>query len=129
MYTAADFLIRVKNAYMASRDKVTTPYSKLNYSIAKILEKEGLISKAEILTDKKSPIKKIEISLLDSSISRVFTEVKVISKPSAHNFLSAQKVKGFREPGVVIMTTSKGVMTRNDAIKNKIGGEILFRIY
>lgn len=128
-YLAGDFLIRIKNAYMASKDKLITPYSKLAYSVGKILEKEGLVKKVSILTTKESPIKKIEIELLDSSSPHVFTEIKIISKPSAHTYLPASKVKSFREPGVVILTTSKGIMTKRDAIKNKIGGELLFRIY
>lgn len=128
-YLAGDFLIRIKNAYMASRERVTAPYSKLNFSIGKILEKEGLVKKVTLLTDKKSPIKKIQIELFDSSSPQVFTEVKVLSKPSAHTYLTAAKVRGFRDPGVVILTTNKGIMTKKEAVKSKIGGELLFRIY
>lgn len=128
-YLVGDFLIRIKNAYMASKDRVETPYSKLAYSVGEILQKEGLVKKISILTKKESPIKKIQIELLDSSSPHVFTEIKILSKPSAHSYLPASKVKNFREPGIVILTTSKGVMTKRDAVKNNIGGELLFRIY
>jgi len=121
-----DLLIRIKNGYMASKDSVMTPYSKIKEDILKILKKLGYIE--DFVVDKKNKLD-ITVILAYENNKALFTDVKIFSKPGRKFYIKSTEIRTDRS-GITskVLSTSKGVMTDIEAKKNKIGGELLFEI-
>lgn len=121
-----DLLIRIKNGYMASKDSVMTPYSKIKEDILKILKKLGYIG--DFIVDKKNKLD-ITVILAYENNKPLFTDVKIFSKPGRKFYIKSAEIRTDRS-GITskVLSTSKGVMTDIEAKKNKIGGELLFEI-
>jgi len=113
---------------MAKKQELVLPYSKVKFAIAKILEKEDYIEKAEI--DESGKFKQIKIELKYNNKQPAITKMQKISKAgrrvyAAHNELP-RVLNGY---GIAIISTSRGVMTNNEAKHAKVGGEVLCEIY
>ncbi len=122
----ADLIIRIKNAGKAKKESVILPYSKLKEAIITVLVAEGFLK--SVSKKKSSP--SLEIVLLYHNGESKIKEVKRISKSSKRVY------KGFEEIypakanyGMAIYSTPKGILTDRQAIKQKIGGEMLFKIW
>jgi small subunit ribosomal protein S8 len=128
-YSVADFIIRIKNAAMANRKDLEMPYSNINKNIGKVLVKEGYIEEVKEETIKKHKVLKVHLKY--DKRSPVFTNVKVVSKPSLRVHKTTDSLLNVEKRGkhTIIMSTSQGVMTSIDARKKGIGGEILFEIW
>jgi len=126
-----DMLNRIRNAQAVSKKTVLIPFSKLKFNIAKILENEGFIKKAEKKRRKEKKV--IEINLkcrkkddLESSIIRL----ERISRPGQRIYSSAKDINKVKKGyGLAIISTSKGIMADREAIKANLGGEVLFKIW
>lgn len=127
-YQIADFIARIKNAALAHRKKVVLPYSKITKAIGDILVKEQVLTecKEEIVDEKKM----LQAIIRYEKRVPVFTDIMVVSKPSLHVYTKAKTLpKSFqRGRGVVIVSTSQGVMTASEAAKKGVGGELLLTI-
>ena len=128
-HSVSDFLIRIKNASLARRHEVVMPYSNINKEIAKVLRKEGFLSEVKEVKDGVKKTLSVEIAY--EKRKPVLTDVVIISKPSLRVYKPSKEIKGIEIRGrhKVIMSTSQGVMTGEDARKKGIGGEILFKIW
>jgi len=126
-YTVGDFLIRVKNAYMASRTDLTVPHAKTVKAVADILKRENYIKDIkEIEVDGK---KVLEIKLDYSNREPSMLDVKIISKPSLRIYVRKNEVKTLlRELGTHVLSTNQGVLTANDAVKKGVGGELICHV-
>lgn len=127
-YTIGDFLIRIKNAYMARKKRVDAPYSKANLSIGKILEQEGYIKKIEEKKDEGG--RRVLITQLSyRGQLPVLQEVKLISKPSVSHYAGVRRVRrGLKDEGIEIVSTSKGIMSNKQANALGIGGVLICRV-
>lgn len=124
----SDFITRLSNAGMAGRTEVRLPYSILKHRIAELLEKEGYIGAVE--KTGKDVKKELVVTLLEKDGEPRIQEVKRISKPSRRLYTNANdigKVKGGR--GMFVLTTSKGIMSGEQARQEGVGGELLFKIW
>ncbi len=128
MYTIGDFLIQVKNGYRANKKEIVYPRSNVVVSLAKILEKEGFVSK---VSEKEADGKKtLQISLKYEGRVPAISDIRLISKPSVHLYAGKLKVKkAMGRHGVGIVSTSSGMMTSADAGKKGVGGELICQIY
>lgn len=127
MYTIGDFLIQIKNGYMASRKELMLPYSKISLSIANILTSEGYIKKASV--SEIEGRKHIQVELLYKNRRPAMRGVKLVSKPSVHRYVTKNSIKRLgRNFGITVLSTSKGVMTGKEAFKEGVGGELLCEI-
>lgn len=128
MYTIGDFLIQIKNAYMARKRQAEFSFSNAIAAIGKILEKEGYIETIkEKAVNKK---KRLIVTLRYEGKLPAISEIKLISKPSAHHYINKSQIKKFvTNSGISILSTSKGVMSSRDAQKKGIGGELICQIY
>jgi len=127
MYTIGDFLIQIKNGYMAKRREITLPYSKTSLAIAKILTDEGYMKKADVTED--NGRKKIKVELLYKNRRPALRGVKLISKPSVHKYVSKNSIKRLGANfGITVVSTSRGIMTGKEALKEGVGGELLCEI-
>lgn len=126
-YGVADFIIQVKNAYLANRKVISTRFSKLNFAIANLLVKNRML--ADVKEETVDGKKMITATLRYVRRKPVFTEVSIISKPSLRVYIGVSDLyKLKREEAISILSTSKGVMTGEMAAKEKIGGEHLFKL-
>lgn len=121
----ADMLIRIKNAQAVNKETVSTPFSKLKQEIARVLKQNGLILDYE--KKGRAIVKKLELKLKYENSFPAVAAVKRISKPGQRIYLKSQDI--FSKKGkTIIISTSKGIMTGNEARKAKLGGEILCEI-
>lgn len=124
-----DFIIQIKNASLSRRKKVELPFSKLNMAIGKVLVQEGFLRTVDVKEEENNK-KKIIVEIKYRNRTPVFTGVSIVSKPSLRVFIKVGALEKIRnELGVSIISTSKGVITLEEARKKSIGGEILFRVF
>ena len=124
----ADMLTRIRNAQTAKHESVTVETSIMKKSIAQILLDEGYISAFEEVDAGKN--KNLVISLKYVNKTKVITGLKRISKPGRRIYAGAQDLpKVLGGLGIVIVSTSKGVMTDREARKLGIGGEVLAYVW
>ncbi len=123
-YPVGDFLIRIKNAYLAHQQETKAPFSRLVEKIAQVLKKNNLI--ADFSVDDKR--KQIIVSLLYQGKIPGFSRVKIFSKPGRRFYLPADKLLYPRGKGIIIVSTSKGIMTAAQAVNLNLGGEVIAEI-
>jgi small subunit ribosomal protein S8 len=124
----ADMLTRIRNAQSARHESVTIESSIMKKSIAQILLDEGYISAFEEVENGK--FKNLVIDLKYVKNQRVITGLKRISKPGRRIYASCTDLpKVLGGLGIVIVSTSKGVMTDREARKLGIGGEVLAYVW
>lgn len=124
-----DFIVRLVNAGTVRQAIVSIPFSTFKMAIAEKLKDAGYIKSVE---KKGKKVKKtIDVSLqYDAGGSHVIHGVKRVSKPGRRLYKSARAVVPVRYGhGVLVLSTSKGVMTDKEARREKIGGEALFEIW
>ena len=124
----ADMLTRIRNAINVRKSEVVMPHSKLKQSVAEILKTSGFLSDVKVTDATVGKSLKIVING-DGEAARI-TEIVRLSKPGRREYLGAKEipaVKGGR--GVVIISTSKGLMTGAQAKKDGVGGELICKVY
>jgi len=123
-----DMLNRIRNGQAVNHPAVDVDFSNLKYKIAKILEKEGFIKGVE----KKGRMKRriIKITLKYTDKTPAISGMKRVSKPGQRVYLSSKKIKRVKGGlGIVIVSTSKDLMTNKEAKKQGLGGEALCEIW
>lgn len=127
MHPISEMLNSIRNAQAVSKPVVSFPYSNLKYEVSKILEKEGFIKKIE---KKGKKIKTIEIELKYQDDAPAISGMEVVSRPGQRIYSGHKDIKKVRGGyGIMIISTSKGLLTDRDARKQKIGGEVLAEIW
>ena len=123
-----DMIARIKNAQMRNYKIVKLPSSKFKTKIAEVLKSEGFILEHKISQIKNKQI--LEITLKYSSGNPVINYIQRVSKPGRRIFSSAESLPKINNGlGIAIVSTPKGVMTDIDARKNKLGGEIICKVF
>ena len=123
-----DMIARVKNAQSRSHKKVELPSSKFKIKIADVLKNEGYIIDYKASSEEKKPT--LEILLKYNSGTPVISSIQRISKPGRRIFSSAESLPKINNGlGIAIISTPKGVMSDIDARKQKIGGEIICKVF
>ena len=123
-----DMIARIKNAQMRSQKKVELPSSNFKIKIAEVLKNEGYIKNYQVSSEEKKF--KLEIELKYNYGSPVISTIQRVSKPGRRIFSSAESLPKINNGlGIAIVSTPKGVMTDIDARKQKIGGEIICKVF
>ena len=124
-----DMITRIRNAQMRSLSSVKIPGSKFRASILDVLKKEGYISDYKFLTDVKDK-NSLTVSLKYDNGNPVIKEIKRVSKPGRRIYAKADSIPTIQNGlGLAIVSTSKGIMSDNDAKNKNIGGEIICRVF
>ena len=124
----ADMLTRIRNANRQHHETVMVPASKLKVDIAEILKNEGFIKGYKV--EGEGPIKNIVITLKYRGNERVITDLKRISKPGLRVYAEVNEIpKVLNGLGIVILSTSQGLMTDKEARAKQVGGEVLAYIW
>ncbi len=124
----ANMLTSIRNGQMASMEMVKIPFSKIKLEIAKVLVRESLLKKVE----KKGRGTKriIEMELKYKEGVPVMSSLKRVSKPGQRIYTKIKDVRPVRNDyGILIISTSKGLMTNREAKKQKLGGEVICKIW
>lgn len=122
----ADMLTRIRNAQNAGHDRVEFPASKLKAGVCKVLKDEGYIRSFKILAKAKNDIKLKVVFNEELSIQGI----ERVSRPGLRQY------RGYKEAprvlsglGVSILSTSKGVLSDREAKKQKVGGEVICKVW
>ena len=124
----ADMLTRIRNAINVGHNEVRLPSSKIKETVAKVLAKNGYLSRVSV--EKAEPRDELVILINKEGENPTITEISRVSKPGRRVYAGVAdipRVKSGR--GVVVISTSKGVMTGAEAAKAKLGGELLLKVY
>jgi len=125
----ADMLTRIRNAIMARHDFVLVPASRMKLSIARILKEEGFISDYEVLRGKPQRVIKIHLRYSEKN-QPLLSGLERASKPGLRVYVQRQEIpRVYGGTGIAIVSTSKGVMTGQQAWRRGLGGELLCYIW
>jgi small subunit ribosomal protein S8 len=123
-----DMIARVKNAQARNHKKVDLPSSNFKSKIADILKNEGFIKDFKILNEQNKNILSLELKY--HSGNPVISNFERVSKPGRRIFSSADSLPKINNGlGIAILSTPKGVMTDIDARKQRVGGEIICKVF
>ena len=124
----ADLLTRIRNAAAVGKTEVRVPSSKLKKVVAEQLKKNNYLSEVKVEAGK--PRDTLVITINEDGKNATFTELTRMSKPGRRMYVGAAdipRVKSGR--GIVLVSTSKGVITGQEAVKQRLGGEVLLKVY
>ena len=125
----ADMITRIRNAQLRTLNTVNIPNSKLRSRILDVLKEEGYISNYKISSDKRNN-KFLLVDLKYNNGVPVIREISRVSKPGRRIYTKADSIPKIQNGlGIAIVSTSKGIMSDNNARLKKIGGEIICRVF
>jgi len=125
----ADFITQIKNAGAAGKTAVVMPYSKATAAVADVLKQEGYLVRVDKQGRKVGKSIVVGIGYDDAQRPRVH-DVKRISKPSRRVYVRVGDIRPVRQGyGTLVLSTSEGVLTGDEARKRGVGGEALFEIW
>jgi small subunit ribosomal protein S8 len=126
----ADMLTRIRNGIQARHDRVELPASKLKVEIARILKSEGFIRNYRLTGEEKTQ-STLRIDLKYSEDGEpVIHGIERVSRPGRRVYRNKQEIpRVLGGLGLAIVSTSRGVLSGHDAVKNGIGGEILCQVW
>jgi len=124
----ADLLTRIRNAALVGKNEVRVPSSKLKKVVAEQLKKNNYL--AEVKVEAGKPRDTLVITISHPGENSPITEITRMSKPGRRIYVASAdipRVKSGR--GMVLVSTSKGVITGQEAVKQRLGGELLLKVY
>lgn len=129
MDTVAEFLTRIRNAALAKHEKVDVPASNMRVGIASILQKNGYIRSFKIARDGKQGMMRVYLRYSPKG-EPVIRNISRESTPGLRKYIGSKEIPNVRHGyGMAVLSTSKGIMTGDDAKEQKLGGELLFKIW
>jgi small subunit ribosomal protein S8 len=124
----ADMLTRIRNAVNVRKSEVVLPHSKLKQSVAELLKDSGFLSDVKVADATVGKSLKIVINSMGEN-ARI-TEIVRLSKPGRREYANAKEIPVVKQGrGVVIVSTSRGLMTGEQAKKHGVGGELICKVY
>lgn len=124
----ADLLTRIRNAALVGKTEIRVPTSKLKKVVAEQLVKNHYLAGVKVEDGK--PRGTLVITINNNGENAAFTELARVSKPGRRIYVSSADIPKVKQGrGIVLVSTSKGVMTGAEATKAKLGGEVLLKVY
>jgi len=127
-----DMLAMIKNAYGRRHKRLSLPHSILKEGVAKVLRTEGYLEDVKSIQDEKKPERKTLHLYLkyDGTGESVITEIKRVSKPGCRIFRGVDSLERIMDGlGVQVLSTSKGIMSDRQARKERVGGELVCKVW
>jgi len=125
----ADALTRIRNASMRRLDVTELMHSKLVESVMGVFQAKGYIESFNVVENGNKKFIKVAIKY-DKYGKSVISEVKKISKPGRRVYKGCDEIKRFKNGyGTIVVSTSKGVLSNEDAHNAGVGGEVLCSIW
>jgi small subunit ribosomal protein S8 len=124
----ADMITRIRNSIAVNKNMVNLPHSIAKERVAKILVEAGFLEATHVDEDNERKILSITINADQSSPA--ITNIKRLSKPGRRHYVKADRIPTVkRGRGIVVISTSGGVMTGNEAKAKRLGGELICEVY
>lgn len=124
----ADLLTRIRNAVMVGKNEIRVPSSKMKVTVAKELKKANYLSEVKVESTK--PRDTLVIVINQPGENANITEITRLSKPGRRVYVSANDIPMVKNGrGMVLVSTSQGVLPGRDAFKKRLGGELLLKVY
>jgi small subunit ribosomal protein S8 len=124
----ADLLTRIRNAVQVGKNEIRLPSSKLKLVIAKELKKAHYLS--DVKVEPAKPRDCLLITINQPGENATITEITRLSKPGRRVYVSADEIPRIKNGrGMVLISTSKGVISGQSAIRQRLGGELLLKVY
>lgn len=124
----SDMFTRIRNAIAINKQSVNLPYSGLKERVARILVENGFLKHVSV--DETAGRKQLLIDINDIETNSTITEISRLSKPGRRVYVKAADIPTVkRGRGIVIITTSQGVMTGQEARSRGLGGELIGEVY
>lgn len=124
----ADMLTRIRNAVQVGKSTIELPHSNIKETIARELKSAGYLAAVSVREAK--PRKVLELTINEPGTNATINEIVRVSTPGRRVYTSANdipRVKSGR--GIVLISTSRGVMTGQRATKERLGGELICKVY
>jgi len=128
----ADMLTRIRNAQMRLHPTVSMPSSKVKQEVARVLKEEGYIEDFKVLPEKPQAVLSITLKYVGDRRSRrsVITGLERVSKPGRRVYVGKKDIPWVLSGmGTAVVTTSKGIMTGQNARRLGVGGEVLCKVW
>lgn len=124
----ADMLSRIRNAIAVNKHEIALPHSKVKESVAKLLQENRYV---DGVSTEAAPVgKTLKIVINAPQTNARITEIVRLSKPGRRAYTGSQDIPTVkRGRGIVIISTSKGMMTGSEAKKAGVGGELICKVY
>lgn len=124
----SDMLTRIRNASKLRHEEVTVPYSEFKIKVLDVLKQKGYVGDYE--KTKQGKIDVIKVMLLYDNNESKISDLQRISKPSQRIYVNKRNIpKSKQGLGIMIISTPKGLMTDDEARKQRIGGELLCEVW
>jgi small subunit ribosomal protein S8 len=124
----ADMFTRIRNAAAINKTSISMPHSMLKETVARILVDNGFLKRAHV--DEKDGRKTLNIEISDEGTSPTISEISRVSRPGRRVYAQAGDIPTVKHGrGIVIITTSQGVMTGTEARTRGLGGELIGEVY
>ena len=125
----ADMLTRIRNAVRAKKKEVNMPSSCLKVEIARIMKEEGYIKSYKVIEDNKQGVLNIVLKYTDDN-QTVISGLRRVSKPGCRIYCTREAIPRVLDGlGVVIISTSRGLLTDKQCQEQGLGGEVLCEIW
>lgn len=125
----ADMLTRIRNAIAVNRSEISLPHSNVKETVAKILAKNGFLSDVKTAKDDFG-YKQLQITITPEGTNSTITEIARLSKPGRRQYVKSGEIPMIkRGRGLVIVSTSQGMMTGEEAKTKHLGGELICKVY
>jgi len=129
MDTVGEFLTRIRNAGAAGHEKFDIPSSKEREAIAKILVEEGMLRSYKVAKDSKQGIMRLYLKYNDSG-EHAISNLARASRPGRRLYVKSDRIPSVRSGmGFCILSTNKGLMSTRAAQQNKVGGELICKVW
>ena len=122
-YPVGDFLIRLKNASLARKQTFSLSNTGLISAVAKTLKNEGFL---EEVSEKE---KRLFVRIAYKKKEPVMLGLRLVSKPGIRIYMGIDNIQELKGPSIFILSTPKGVMSSREAIKRRLGGEIIAEVF
>jgi len=124
----ADLLTRIRNAIMAGKNEIRVPASKMKLTVAQQLKKAGYLT--DVKVEKGTPRDTLIVTIHEEGTNTTINEIVRLSKPGRRVYAAVTEIPRVKSGrGIVLVSTSKGVMTDNEARKARLGGELICKVY
>ena len=124
----ADLITRIRNAGMVGKTEIRVPTSKLKVAVAEVLVKNGYLAACDV--EEGTPRGMLHVVIANPGENTKINEIEKVSKPGRRVYAAADEIPTVKSGrGMVIVSTSKGLMTGKEAKKNRLGGEILVKVW
>ncbi len=125
----ADLLTRIRNANSDKKEKVEIPSSKIKQAIVEILKREGYIRSYRMVEENGKPMIRVYLKYGPKN-EKILTHMQRISRPSVRRYAGKDTIpRAIGGLGIVILSTSRGLMTDSEAREKGVGGELLCEIW